>query len=357
MGSHPARCRTSNAKSALTEMRDGDAHFARVSACRCTWRARDRCSSRSLVRVHASDDKGRCMRAVVGFGGGETVLSEQPIVVGRCCPESCPGCSRRRLAGGSQHTSGCRWARAEAAPGLSRAREWFRHLCNGISELKPSMRANHSRVVCLLAIAIQAAADLELLEWLLAALRPPHSAGDDAASFGEVLKSTRDFADRFAVVIPEPAGWHEVRRRALGGAATGGRARGRTASSADGPAPCGWAGGLTELLLRLQTNLFYIEADAIGIFPTAWLYEHACRPNARLDCDVDGTLTLVAQSSIGAGEPVTFSYSSLVADGRGGAATDVFERRRHLRRQLGFHCRCAACAEDEVQQGPAAGSR
>ena len=133
------------------------------------------------------------------------------------------------------------------------------------------------RVVCLLAITIQAAADRALFDWLLAALRPPRAAGGSASDqiheqvHEQILESTRSFAEKFAVVIPEPPEWSLVVGAAGGNSGHGGHG-GK-----------GWTSKLAELLLRLQTNLFYLEPTAIGIYPSSWLYEHACRQCARLE--------------------------------------------------------------------------
>ena len=53
--------------------------------------------------------------------------------------------------------------------------------------------------------------------------------------------------------------------------------------------------------MRLQTNLFYVDDTTIGIYPSGWLYEHACRPNAQLRVDDTGTLRLTAIRNVAVG--------------------------------------------------------
>eukprot|EP00966_Prymnesium_polylepis_P002388 54944-Prymnesium_polylepis.1 len=103
--------------------------------------------------------------------------------------------------------------------------------------------------------------------------------------------------------------------------------------------------------MRLQTNLFYLDDYTIGIYPSGWLFEHACRPNASLVVDDAGTLRLTALRDVPAGTPVSFSYadSSSGVPGAELADDDIEERRVRLPRELGFACRCDACVEDEAK--------
>ena len=51
-----------------------------------------------------------------------------------------------------------------------------------------------------------------------------------------------------------------------------------------------------------------MDDKSIGIYPTAWLFEHACRPNARIGVDEAGTLRLTALTRIKAEANVSFCY-------------------------------------------------
>ena len=121
--------------------------------------------------------KGRSMLAAGrGFDSGEGVISEQPVVIGRCCTDRCPGCTRvstaRAALAGGPHSAQCRWAAAESFPQLEKAIQWHQAMSARIQDVSPEQRSNHIRVICLLAMTIQAAADADLQAWLLTALRP-----------------------------------------------------------------------------------------------------------------------------------------------------------------------------------------
>lgn len=93
------------------------------------------------------------------------------------------------------------------------------------------------------------------------------------------------------------------------------------------------------------------HSHTIGIYPTGFLYEHSCRPNAVVVCGADGALRMSASRCIRTGEGISFSYTD-PEDPRAGAelADEDFERRRiRIRSELGFECRCAACAADVLR--------
>ena len=114
------------------------------------------------------------------------------------------------------------------------------------------------RMCCLLAIAIQAVADDELQNWIVTMLRGPADDGAWAEPQGgggghPLAASTRKMATRFATVLPPPL------------------------------IP---TARLAQLLVNVQTNLFHAEEGRTCItLPSAWLLEHACRPNAAVAVD------------------------------------------------------------------------
>ena len=52
-----------------------------------------------------------------------------------------------------------------------------------------------------------------------------------------------------------------------------------------------------------------------GIYPSCFLYEHACRPNARLQRYPDEAIGLVAIDDIRPGDAVTFAYHDDLPEG------------------------------------------
>ena len=90
--------------------------------------------------------------------------------------------------------------------------------------------------------------------------------------------------------------------------------------------------------MRLQTNLFYLDDWSIGIYPSAWLHEHSCQPNAKLTNTSAGTLRLTAVRPISAGEAVTFCYCDLDPGRLDLLHEEVGARKVRLKRELGFDC-------------------
>ena len=218
-------------------------------------------------------------------------------------------------------------------------------------EMAPDERANHVRLCCLLAITIQAAASPhDLWRWLRAELRP---AGSENA---ELERHTCEFARAFSRVLapaalPPPSDAQASARST--------RER--------------WEDELAELLARLQTNLFYVNSTCIGIFPSAWLAEHSCAPNAELHTATVTTaatrlppvLLVTARRSLRPGDPISFSYlgtndGAVRDDGDDDPlAQSVGVRRERILRELGFVCRCTRCvlAMRDAARGVVDGAR
>ena len=264
---------------------------------------------------------GRTLRAVRSFAIGDTIAEEQPVVRGHCGGvDRCPGCSCVPCS------DGCSWSTAQqAGAAISAAIDWHAELCARTPAEPHAGRANWVRVCCLLAVVIQAAASPALWQWLSSHLRPGFDLIDDAAH--AVVRSTRAFAREFAERLPPPAG---------------------TPRDA-------WLDELAALLLRLQTNLFYLDESTIGIFALACQLEHACRPNAAVVARGGAAprLLLRALTPIRAGDAVSFCYLSADNLRDAGSArmelggAPVGERRARILKELGFFCRCAACAAEE----------
>ena len=196
-----------------------------------------------------------------------------------------------------------------------------------INALKGEGAADLVRCACLFALALQASADPTLRDRL--SLLRPASQLDEAK-----VNSTLALASRFSRL---------VRGLSLEAPPL------ETASREEQEA----TRGMFDLLLRLQTNLFYAHQRCLGIFPTTALLEHSCRPNAMvslehgLDASGECTLVVTALEAIRRGEPVCFGYDVRLPPGAG-----VTERRQHILRELGFLCRCAACkAEAQAGEG------
>ena len=190
--------------------------YTAASVTRCTWRIA-KCvgaasvaappsieSARRVVlsplpaALTASEEiegKGRTMRAQIPYLTGESIVAEQPIVVGHCGTTRCPGC----LAPTDCAT--CRWA--AAANRVRNAVQWREHLCQQVDTLPVASRANHVRVVCLLTLVIQAVADTRLMEWLLTSLRSSRERPDPDAPH---VASTMKFATKFSAVMSAPQG-------------------------------------------------------------------------------------------------------------------------------------------------------
>lgn len=100
---------------------------------------------------------------------------------------------------------------------------------------------------------------------------------------------------------------------------------------------------LVGLLSKLETNAFNIcngdlQPIGIGVYPSASLFNHSCRPNA---CAVfEGTtLCISAVRDIAPGEEIVISYIDL------GASLE--RRRSELRKGFGFVCTCERCIHEE----------
>ena len=293
---------------------------------------------------------GRIMRAAVAVGPRETLSSESPRVRGRCRTTGCPGCNDVPCVG----RFGCIWAsHVLKSERLSNAVQWHAQLCKNSEEIvNEDEKSNFVRVVCLLAITIQACASDELMEWLMTKLRP---ANEDPNH--PLRVSTAGFGVRFGNAIPPPPpksdaalvspadpfshDWFSI------GTPVGGGASGAGVVTAQ--ARAAWQEQLTELLLRLQTNLFYLDEITIGIFPLACQLEHSCLPNATVEgTGVDGPLVIRScpQRVIAKGDRVSFCYMPDGGDTLGNRVP-LRERRARTLRELGFWCRCPKCEADE----------
>ena len=255
---------------------------------------------------------GRCVISTRSLVACQQIAVDYPVVRGRCTMQGCPGCHDEPCVG----RFGCVW-RSDVAGNarLRNALEWHAQLCDKLTLVPEAQRKNHIRVVCLLAVVIQACASDSLWTWLMDNLRPVPSES--------LRSSTAGFGARFGSIISAPP----------------------AITSADA-----WRDRMTELLMRLQTNLFYIDERTIGIYPLACQLEHSCRPNASVVVGadaVDPVLSIVAgDASIPAGARVSFSY---ITDGALAYADSapLTVRRQRIMATLGFECRCSAC-ESEV---------
>ena len=143
------------------------------------------------------DDKlgGRIMTAACSVGINEP-LSIESVVRGRASASGC-GLSRPNVYRSIWMRVGLSCCEELAA---RERRDWHRDLCGKLAAITDaSTRANRIRVVCLLAIVIQAAASGELFSWLIENLRPMN---DDRTH--PLWESTRGFGQRFANAIPAP---------------------------------------------------------------------------------------------------------------------------------------------------------
>ncbi len=357
----------------------------------------------SLLLPHW-DDKfgGRCVRAAVSLDPGAYISAETPILRGRCITTGCPGCSDSPCTG----RMNCRWAAVLATPRLANAVAWHAEVCAKLAQVPPESRVNHIRVCCLLAMVVQACASDELWQWLTEHLRaechsPEHPIYRNTASFGK----------RFAAAIPPPPDEPPAAARTVAGTGAGFSAQHFSSelfgSAAPNPAAAPerlarWERELTNLLMLLQTNLFYIDETMIGIFPIACReptpapfarpappgealprepsltfppsltippaprarrarappplseLQHSCRPNASVEGGPDSTLVIKALAHIGAGAPVAFCYlpnSDAVESSLAKAHPDLAIRRERLLSEAGFLCRCSVCEEQQARDG------
>ena len=300
------------------------------------------------------------MRASVAVGPRTVLSDETPVVRGRCCmPVGCPGCSDSPCLG--RH--GCLWqSKVLKSARLSNAVAWHAQLCENSLSLPDDQRVNFVRVVCLLAIIIQACTSDELWDWLMTNLRPV-----DVRKDHPIYLNSAQFGNRFANAIPPPPAKEEKKEKkekkepdafshewfAIGSSPSGAG----DATTVTAEARAEWESGLTELLLRLQTNLFYLDDTCIGIFPLACQLEHSCRPNATVE-RLNDSASLVVRSGtgrvIGKGDRVSFCYLVDGADSVGDIADrmPLIERRRRILDEIGFWCRCPACEADEAALSP-----
>lgn len=274
------------------------------------------------------------MTAACSVGINEPLSIESPVVRGRASASGCPGCQDQTCAG----RFGCVWASHVVKNSrLANAVDWHRDLCGKLAAITDaSTRANHIRVVCLLAIVIQAAASEELFSWLIENLRPMN---DDRTH--PLWESTRGFGQRFANAIPAPPDPKQENNKTANGGGDDMFSSSWFAIPADGGAKAAWADRLTELMMRLQTNLFYLQDDCIGIFKVACQLEHACRPNASVLSEGKESLIVRSLRPIDKGERVSFCYLSeypALAD-----HMPLSKRRPLMVQQLGFECCCEAC--------------
>ena len=134
------------------------------------------------------------------------------------------------------------------APRLANAIKWHADLCSKVAAQTDDFRPTYIRVVCLLAIVIQACAVPELWQQLMSILRP---CTED--KLHPLWKSTEQFGQRFAGAIPP--------REDASGSATGDPfhstyfALPGTSDGTGAAARAAWVEQLTQLLLRLQVGV------------------------------------------------------------------------------------------------------
>jgi hypothetical protein len=108
---------------------------------------------------------------------------------------------------------------------------------------------------------------------------------------------------------------------------------------------------LSALLSAVRCNYFEVRGEAEGagagaavaaaVYPSACFFNHACRPNLARRW-AGRRMELLAAAPVAAGEALTVSYCSGVADRAA--------RRRQLRAEYFFDCACESCIR---QEGPA----
>ena len=130
---------------------------------------------------YVHEHKGRCMRAGRAFSTGEDIITEQPMVQGRCAVDACPGGCGGGMS--SACTPQCGWAAAAAAPGLTRARACLADLISSADELSdPDEAAAWINTCCLLAITIQVTADEDLWDWAVSLCKGSRAKDDENAA-------------------------------------------------------------------------------------------------------------------------------------------------------------------------------
>lgn len=100
---------------------------------------------------------------------------------------------------------------------------------------------------------------------------------------------------------------------------------------------------IKDLLNRTLRNSFAISDQfndemARGIFPSASIFNHSCRPNAWAYFDNKMSIRITAIRSIKKGDEICVSYTN---------GFDAPQTRRiELRRSFGFWCECSLCANE-----------
>eukprot|EP00966_Prymnesium_polylepis_P243365 5627884-Prymnesium_polylepis.1 len=273
------------------------------------------------MEEYQHEARGRCVRASRAFSTGEEVLAETPVVQARNAAKGA-----YRLCGGNIYScpagcagdcpAGCAWTAAAALPELERACAFCADLAKSTTDCAPGPEADAwTNTVCLLALLIQAASSEAVWTWIAS----------------EMCEGSRDAEDSirlstmFSRVVPPPPFISFD-------------------SSSDGKT---WADHIRSLLLRVQTNLFVIDASCLGLFERAHKIEHSCCPNTRVTVGADGALVVHAIGPIEAGDAISFCY--LPGSARAGGALEaqlvasplaLAERRRLLHAELCFVCRC-----------------
>ena len=276
-------------------------------------------------------------------------------ICGRCATTGCPGCSDDPCVG----RFGCVWASAVVAgpqaARLSNAIQWYADIAMRMANQPAEARANHIRVVCLLALVLQACASDELWEWMMTNLRP---CTEDPRH--KIYVSTSGFGQRFAGAIPAPP--PKTATAAAPKAEPGTFSSDWFSLGAGSPEAAReaqrrkeeWAHQLTDLLIRLQTNLFYIDETTIGIFKTPCQLEHSCHHNATVSSvggdSLKATLVVRAADHIRRGERVSFCYLSDQGEAPLAVTYPLAQRRELIENQLGFVCRCSECRREERMQ-------
>jgi len=268
-----------------------------------------------------SADKGRHMLLARPIETGQLLLREAPLLCGRCCLDACPcGCAGDDTA--------CGWRVVRDAPddAFSDALAWHAELRQRAFALADGDRTSVVRVSCLLALMMQAVAVPSLWRWLRDDLR---AASDDESH--PFVQHSASFAAELAALLPRPDD---------------------DETGASAPALASWPDEVRAVLVRVQSNQFRLGTAAIGLFRAAHLLEHSCAPNARLDLEQPGALSLYALRPIRGGEPATICYH---ARQREWFAQPAPVRRAMVLSKLGFECRCDACVRGEDGEATTAG--
>ena len=101
-----------------------------------------------------------------------------------------------------------------------------------------------------------------------------------------------------------------------------------------------------SMLCRLYCNSFTVnEPDvvqpiAVGLWPSASLFNHSCESNCYFEHQANGTLSIRARRPIGEGEEVTICYLN--------PRQSTEARRIQLFKNFFFVCNCTACAKTRM---------